>query len=187
MSETLPLHLGGHKNRTHLDIGVLTYMIDKFQITSFLDIGCGPGGMVNLADELGLRSTGIDGDFTVKRSGNNFIIHDYTTGITKFNDYFDMAWSCEFVEHVDELFVPNYIKDFQRAKYVVMTYSEKPGHHHVNLKPASYWINIFQNAGFKYDNSITQEIRNASTMNTVGKFAGKKEFVKTNGLFFIKS
>lgn len=187
MIKELPAHLGGHKNRTHLDIGVLNYMINKFDIRSFLDIGCGPGGMVNLAKELGLESLGIDGDFTVNRLGDNFIIHDYTQGPTSFEGNFDMAWSCEFVEHVEEKYILNYIKDFQRAKYVVMTYSEKPGHHHVNLKPSSYWIKIFQDAGFKYNDAITQEVRNASTMNVTGKFVGKKEFVKTNGLFFIKS
>lgn len=185
----LPSHLGGHKNRTHLDDGVLDFMIKKYKIKSFIDIGCGPGGMVNLAEEKNLKSLGIDGDFTVKRSGNNFIIHDYTSGPTTFEGNFDLAWSCEFVEHVHEDFIPNYIKDFQRAKYVVMTYSEKPGHHHVNLKPAEYWINIFRESGFNYDENLTQEIRNASTMNTTGKFSNqiKKQFVKTNGLFFIKS
>lgn len=182
----LPDHLGGHKNRTHLDYGILQFMIKEFNIKSFIDIGCGPGGMVNLASELGLDSLGIDGDFTVNRTGNNFLIHDYTTGPTQFRQNFDMAWSCEFVEHVEEKYISNYIKDFQRAKYVVMTYSEKPGHHHVNLKPVDYWIKVFNDYGFEYSPKYTDLIRKESTMNTTGKFAGKKEFVRTNGLFFIR-
>ncbi len=182
-------HLGGHKNRTHLDEGVLNFMIKEFNLKSFIDIGCGPGGMVNLAEEMRLESVGIDGDFTVPRKGNNFIIHDYTSGPTVFDQKFDMSWSCEFVEHVEEKYIPNYIKDFQRSKYVVMTYSEKPGHHHVNLKPAEYWIDIFKDYGFNHSPEYTNKIREVSTMNTEGKFANqiKKQFVKTNGLFFIKS
>jgi hypothetical protein len=185
----LPSHLGGHKNRTHLDYGVLEFMIKKFNVRSFIDIGCGPGGMVNLAEEMGLKSMGIDGDFTVPRKGNNFIIHDYTRGPTMFDQEFDMSWSCEFVEHVEEKYISNYIKDFQRSKYVVMTYSEKPGHHHVNLKPEKYWIDIFKDHGFNYSLEYTNKIRQVSTMNTTGKFGNqvKKQFVKTNGLFFIKS
>lgn len=182
----LPNHLGGHKNRTHLDNGVLEYMLKKYNIKSMIDIGCGPGGMVNLAEDMNLEVIGIDGDFTVPRKGNNFLIHDYTKGRTKFEETFDFAWSCEFVEHVDEEYVINYMPDFAKAKYVVMTYSEKPGHHHVNLKPAEYWINLFKEYGFDYDTKETTNIRAVSTMNTTGKFANspKKQFVKTNGLFF---
>lgn len=184
----LPSHLGGHKNKTHLDKGVLDFMIKEFNIKSFLDIGCGPGGMVELAKKRGLRSLGIDGDFTLSRESDTYIIHDYTVGETNFDDTFDMAWSCEFVEHVDEKYVSNYMKDFQKAKYVVMTHSEKPGYHHVNLKPAEYWIDVFKDAGFTYDDNYTQQVRNISTMNTTGKHAYniKKMFVKTHGLFFVK-
>jgi len=182
----LPEHLGGHKNRTHLDNGVLEYMFKKYNIRSMIDVGCGPGGMVNLAEDMNLEVIGIDGDFTVSRKGNNFLIHDYTKGPTKLEKTFDFAWSCEFVEHVNEEYVVNYMPDFAKAKYVVMTYSEKPGHHHVNLKPAEYWINLFEEYGFDYDAEETANIRAVSTMNTTGKFANspKKQFVKTNGLFF---
>tara|TARA_B110000503_G_scaffold65910_1_gene103463 strand:- start:4039 stop:4593 length:555 start_codon:yes stop_codon:yes gene_type:complete len=182
---TLPDHLGGHKGRTHLDAGVLDYMIQTYNIKSFIDIGCGPGGMVNLASEKGLVSLGIDGDYTVKRQGNNYLIHDYTLGISTLTSDFDMAWSCEFVEHVSEEYIPNYLPDFQRAKYVVMTFSEKGGHHHVNIKPKEYWIEIFNSYGFIYDKEATNNIKLASTMNTTGKFTNK-QYVKANGLFFYK-
>jgi len=48
----LPKHLGGHQNKTHLDVGTLEFFKSTFNIKSMLDIGCGPGGMVNLAQEM---------------------------------------------------------------------------------------------------------------------------------------
>lgn len=45
---SLPEHLGGHKNRTHLDEGSLDHCIKILQVKSMLDIGCGPGGMVEI-------------------------------------------------------------------------------------------------------------------------------------------
>lgn len=186
----LPNHLGGHKNRTHLDHGVLNFMIKTYNIKSMIDIGCGPGGMLGLAEDLGIESHGIDGDFTIDRGKLSVEVNDYTLGPSNTSQgttFFDLAWSCEFVEHVDEKYIPNYIKDFQLANYVVMTFSEKPGHHHVNIKPKEYWIETFENYSFQFDEKRTQQIRNASTMNTEGKFAGKKDFVKTNGLFFINT
>lgn len=179
----LPDHLGGHKGRTHLDHGALEFMIKEYNIKTMLDIGCGPGGMVQLARDLDIDAYGIDGDFTVNRQGDYFYIHDYSVNQSNINLKFDLAWSCEFVEHVDEKYIPNYMPDFQKAKYVIMTFSESPGHHHVNINTASYWIDVFQSYGFEHDIDTTTKIQNASTMNTTGKFF-KKQFVKTNGLFF---
>lgn len=184
----LPAHLGGHKNRTHLDEGCLRFMIEHYNVQTMLDIGCGPGGMVNLARDLGISAEGIDGDYTVERTGDYFTIHDYTTGASNVNKQFDLAWSCEFVEHVDEKYIPNYIQDFQKAKYVIMTFSESQGHHHVNVQNQEYWINVFESYGFEFDKKTTGDIRSISTMNTTGKFANnrKKHFVKNTGLFFVK-
>ena len=39
----LPSHLGGHKSRTHIDVGVLKFARDKLKVKSMLDIGCGTG------------------------------------------------------------------------------------------------------------------------------------------------
>ena len=65
--DELPSHLGGHKNKTHLDEGTIDYLIKKFKPKSFLDIGCGPGGMVKIATNKGLKARGIDGDWLVER------------------------------------------------------------------------------------------------------------------------
>jgi 2-polyprenyl-3-methyl-5-hydroxy-6-metoxy-1,4-benzoquinol methylase len=56
-------HLGGHNGLTHLDEGALTWL-KQLGHTSFLDIGCGPGGMVELAEQLGFKVLGVDGDHT---------------------------------------------------------------------------------------------------------------------------
>ena len=40
--------LGGNLGRTNIDYETLSYLIDNLKISSFLDIGCGKGGMVLL-------------------------------------------------------------------------------------------------------------------------------------------
>ena len=73
---SLPSHLGGHKSRTHIDVGVLKFARDKLKVKSMLDIGCGPGGMVNLAKKLELKVLGIDGDDSIVRENETlFQIH----------------------------------------------------------------------------------------------------------------
>ena len=62
----LEAHLGGHQGKTHTDEGTLRWAISKLGIKSMLDIGCGPGGMVELANKMGVDAHGLDGDYTLK-------------------------------------------------------------------------------------------------------------------------
>ena len=58
--QELPDHLGGHLNKTHTDRATLLYLIQNFDIKSFIDVGCGPGDMVYLANDLGYRDWETD-------------------------------------------------------------------------------------------------------------------------------
>lgn len=177
-------HLGGHNGLTHLDHGALDWLIEKFEPRFYLDIGCGPGGMVELAESKGLQVQGIDGDHTIERySPERFIIHDFTKGPAELDQQYDLGWSCEFVEHVYEKFQPNYMAAFQQCRRVAMTYAP-PGHtgyHHVNLKDEKYWIDTFEKYGFVYDLELTKQLREHSTMGA----KKKHQFVKNRGLIFI--
>lgn len=177
-----PLHLGGHLNVTHIDIKNLIYLKEKYEVKKMIDIGCGPGGMINEALKLGIDCIGIDGD--PKLIQDTIIIHDFTLGKIKIRDAFDLAWSCEFVEHVEESFQENYMDAFSLAKHVVITFAPpgRKGHHHVNCRDEEYWINIFENYNFKYCPTETEFIRKNSSMNLDRP---KKQFIQKNGLFFI--
>ena len=74
-------HLGGHAGYTHLDEGALDFVKDILQVKSMLDIGCGPGGMVELANQKDINAIGIDGDYTLDRYDDSKFIStssDYT-------------------------------------------------------------------------------------------------------------
>lgn len=181
----LPDHLGGHSNKTNIDEGALNWILKKFKPKTFLDIGCGPGGMVELAVSKNLDAFGIDGDFTLQRfDDSRFLIHDFSSGSVSMDRQFDIGWSCEFVEHVYEKFIPNYITSFQQCKIICMTYAP-PGHggyHHVNEQDEKYWIDTLLKYGFLFDQISTNEFRNSSTMHNGKK---SKSFVKHRGLVFV--
>lgn len=181
MSYKLPKqlgHLGGHFGVTHIDNGALVWAIEKFKIKSFLDIGCGPGGMLDLAKTYNLKIFGIDGDPTIKIT-DNFELHDFTLGPSHHNIRYDLVWSCEFVEHVEEKYIDNFMKSFILGKYIILTHAppNTPGRHHVNCKESLYWIDVFSKYNLNYDHTKTLELRAASSMT--------RNFVRENGLFFI--
>lgn len=171
-------HLGGHGNVTHVDVGALGYIKKTFKIESMVDIGCGTMGMFTPASVLKINYTGVDGDSNLKHK-SNFILHDYQNGPCTLDQKYDLGWSVEFVEHVDQKYLNNFMDSFKRCKYVCITHAlpGKFGHHHVNCQPREYWINLFLENGFEYNEEHTNKIRIYSSM--------KREFMRSTGLFFI--
>lgn len=172
-----PKHLGGHLNVTHVDSGVLDYMIETFGAKSMIDIGCGPGGMEKLALARNIFWQGVDGD--PKMARDTVISHDFSLEPLKVSS-FDLGWSVEFVEHVEEQYLPNFMETFVSCSSVFLTHAppNKSGHHHVNCQPASYWINVFESWGFVFMEENTLIARSKSTMG--------RNFARENGLIFKK-
>jgi cyclopropane fatty-acyl-phospholipid synthase-like methyltransferase len=173
----LPPHLGGSEGETHIDEGALNFIIGATGSTSMVDVGCGPGGMVEYALSKGMKAAGIDGDFTIARR-IPVHIHDFTTGHVDLNRQYDLCWCVEFVEHIEEQYMDNFIKVFQQCRFVMMTHAfpGQGGHHHVNEKPSEYWVQKMSEAGFIFELDMTKAIRHASTM--------KQFFIRQHGLFF---
>lgn len=124
------------------------WAIERYGIQSMLDIGCGSGQALAWFEEHGCSVLGVDG---LPPEDPRIVEHDYTLGPYVPQDEFDLAWCCEFVEHVEEEFIDNFIATFRRAKFVMMTHglSWQSGHHHVNLQAPGYWIDRIQDAGFE--------------------------------------
>lgn len=164
---TLPPHLGGHANITNLDRGVFEALCKKYEPKSFLDIGCGPGGMVRMAQERGLKAKGIDGDFTLSFDDIDVLVHDFVTGPAPLGeDFFDLGWSVEFLEHVHENYLDNMRPAFQACARVWITHAlpNQHGHHHVNCKTPGYWIKKFRAWGFKPHMFDTHSLRGKASM-----------------------
>jgi hypothetical protein len=56
LERTLPPHLGGHFGNTNVDAPTLHYLIARYGVATMLDVGCGPGGMLDIAKSMGLES-----------------------------------------------------------------------------------------------------------------------------------
>jgi SAM-dependent methyltransferase len=179
-SHEIKSHLGGHQNRTNIDVPVFDFIATTYDVKHMVDIGCGPGGMKELAEKFQIEWFGIDGDESIITNSQNTLCHDFTTGVLDLNKNFDLAWSVEFLEHVEEQFIPNFMPVFSQAKYALVTAAlpGSPGHHHVNCQTNDYWIKIFQANGFTFLEKETIYLRSISEMT--------KSFFKKTGMFFVK-
>ena len=152
-------HLGGHYGFTAMCLPTLDYIKEKYNIRSMIDIGCGPAGMTEYANYIGIYGIGIDGDTSLGEKPY-VKFHDYVTGPLELDETFDLAYSTEFLEHVEEEFLPHFMPSFQKAQYAFITAAPKGqgGHHHVNENSKEYWIEKFAEYDFEYLPEVSGEI-----------------------------
>ena len=176
LERTLPPHLGGHFGNTNVDTATLGYLVKRYGIATMLDVGCGPGGMIDAAAALGVDTLGIDGDSTITRP--DVLIHDFTTGPMRTAD-FDLIWCVEFVEHVEAQYQDNFLATFAGGKVLFLTAAPPgfPGWHHVNCQEPQYWIDLLGQHGWALDTEATQWVR----------ANGGHPFSTRQGLVFVRS
>ena len=156
----IPNHLGGSNNICWVDRGSLKFLKNCLNIKTMIDIGCGLGYQVKIAKELGINAWGIDGDPNV----NPDILIDYTKKSYRPSYDIDLAWSVEFLEHVPERFINNYMETFERCRYIVCTASYFSSKRHYNVQDIDYWIRLFRENGFVYSSYLKGSVLRNSTM-----------------------
>src|SRR5262245_32287769 len=114
-----PAHLGGHFGVTNTDAATLHYLIERYALRNMLAVGCGPGGMLDVAAAAGLRAWGVDGDPAM--AGPYVRIHDYTHGPLTWPAV-DLVWCVEFVEHVAARHVPHFLATFRAGRVLFLSH-----------------------------------------------------------------
>lgn len=175
-----------HGGGTNVDIEALRYAKERWNTRTMIDIGCGTGGQVFEAAALGIDAYGVDGTNEIPKS-NTFQQVDYRTDSSNFDMDFDLGWSVEFVEHVDETCIPIFMKDFQKCKRVILTAAPPfwGGKNHVNEQTEIYWVKVFKEYGFDINLEETMSVRKASvTLMNGERRKDRQQFVKIRGLVF---
>lgn len=167
-------------------------LVREMGVNTVLDIGCGDG--VALAQFLNFGATvaiGVDG----MEVDNPLIFqHDFTTGPWERTSKrrFNLVWCCEFVEHVEQRYIPNYLEAFKLGDMVLMTHAipGQPGYHHVNCQTADYWTGVMAAAGFSLSDKLTALTRSLALQDSftwsddTGEF--RSHFID-RGLAFIRN
>ena len=142
--------------------------------------------MIFHADRGGLRKLMMPlGKFELKHLNKNqylFISYTYTTFLCMFVHYTNkkiFSFECrsvEFLEHVGLNYHANYVAAFRKAALIFVTASTNTGWHHVEVHTPNWWIRKYESYGFKYDDTLTQELRQIAK-------DGKKDYMAPNGVY----
>lgn len=135
------------------------WFVDELDVQSVIDVGCGQSAALAYFWLRGCDVLGVDG--IEQETEWPFLCHDYAEGPYIPSEPFELAWSCEFVEHVEEQFMDNFLATFQCAEMVAMTHAipGQGGYHHVNCQEKGYWIDALKSIGHRYDAYLTDRAR----------------------------
>jgi hypothetical protein len=157
------------------------WFVEDLGLESVVDIGCGEGHAAKFFSELihpgtaAVSVTGVDGvalPEDTELGDWTFALHDYTKGPWPYVHAFPMrvslGWCCEFVEHIEERYVKNFVATFRCCDWVAMThaYPGQPGWHHVNCRNPEYWVGVMAAAGLLLREDITEMAREKAALNT---------------------
>ena len=152
-------------NRASADV-VVPIMLDKFDIKSVVDIGCGIATWLAVFAGLGINDyLGVDSlhvDLSKLEIGED---HFRTANFESFeplNKRFDLCVSLEVAEHLSETVSDDFVKNLTDLSDVVLFSAAIPGQtgqHHVNLQWPDYWAEKFQHYGYSCCDFIRPLIR----------------------------
>jgi hypothetical protein len=130
---------------------VWQYVIDRFCISSVMDLGSGVGNAAEWFFKKGLRTVAIEGlPANVSISFYPAICHDLTKG--PIVSRVDLVHCQEVVEHIEEHYIDNLLTTLACGRLILITHAlpGQGGHHHVNEQPTDYWINHVSARGYNF-------------------------------------
>jgi SAM-dependent methyltransferase len=160
-------HLGGYiagGDQATIYPELWDWFVDRLWVRSVIDVGCGEGWALRYFRKRGCKVFGVDG---ITQDDPDIIAWDYTLGGAPLEEHVDLAWCCEFVEHVKEQYLPNFLSSFRLAEYVALTHAMpgQAGWHHVNNQPPAYWQGVLAAIGYQLDRQLTLLARGEAAHN----------------------
>lgn len=156
-------HLGGNlfegDYNTH-SARVWDYLIDRFAISSVLDLGSGLGYSSHYFYKKGCKVVAVDGlASNAKRAIYPTIVHDLNDKPVEVT--VDLVHCQEVAEHIEPCFVDHLLNSLACGKFILFTHAlpGQLGHHHVNLQPPEYWIQRLEHVGLYLLPEDTNRVR----------------------------
>ena len=133
---------------------VLPILLDRFEVRSVVDFGCGAGTWLAAAKELGVSDlTGIEGpwaetwvdDSILSRADFSLVLQSLEEPV-RLARRFDLAVSLETAEHLTASRAQSFVEELCAASTRILFAAAIPGqggNNHFNEQWPSYWASIF--------------------------------------------
>ena len=148
---------------------ILPIVIELLHPASVVDVGCGEGHWLSVAQELGIADIlGIEGEWISKANPaiprDKIRIHDLRQPLSMGRS-FDLALALEVAEHLPAANAKEFVKGLCDAADKVLFSAAVPGQggrNHVNEQWPQYWADLFGEFGYECYDVIWSRIWNNS-------------------------
>lgn len=160
--------LGGWDDQAeHSASVVVPLILNLVAPQSVVDIGCGPGGWLEIFQKNGIKDfLGMDASWVplekLRIPRENFIPTDLTKPLNA-KRRFDLVVSLEVAEHLDAQFADTFVNSLTRLGDVILFSAAIPdqrGFQHVNEQFQDYWVEKFRACDFECYDFIRPQIWN---------------------------
>lgn len=134
---------------------ILPLLFERFKPKSVLDVGCGLGTWLAVAQELGVAEiAGLEGAWLDRKLARVASSAITTADLEKPFDLgrrFDLAMTLEVAEHLSAEAAEGFVAALTRHADVILFSAAIPfqgGHHHVNEQFPDYWQAMFEAHGY---------------------------------------
>lgn len=146
----------------------------EFEPESVIDFGCAIGTYLEPFYEKDIDINGIDANKNAFKHAvvpKKFLEHYDLREKYETKEKFDLVLSIEVAEHIPEKYAKTLVESLCDAskKHIVLTAAPpgQGGTHHVNEKPREYWIDIFEEKGFKYKQYRVDKLRDKIDVDSI--------------------
>jgi SAM-dependent methyltransferase len=137
-------------------LAILSLLFEYYKPQSVIDIGCGQGAWLAVAESLGVKILkGVDGDWVRKDAllskSIDFVEANLNEKKPKIIEKFDLCISSEVAEHISEKNAKQFVDLLCSASDTVLfsaAIRHQGGTNHVNEQWQSYWIELFSSNGY---------------------------------------
>lgn len=149
-----------------------------------LDVGCGPGHMMEALSKTGISVYGVDVSVAAIEATRSKGLSAESFDLTRPDGAlpgtpYDLAISCEVAEHLDQQFARRFVEHLTSAANLVYLTAAEPGQNigvglfHVNEQPHSYWVSLFEERGFEFLADLSQKARSIFSSHQVVSYLAK--------------
>jgi len=142
----------------------VTRIIELVRPRTVVDIGCGTGSSMRQFLETGVTAVGVEASrAAIRASQHPHLInrHDLRRALD-LGRRFELVWCFEVAEHIHRRYVETFVDTLCRHSDVVALSAAHPGQGgegHFNEQPESYWVQKFEERGYRLHAEWTAQMR----------------------------
>lgn len=141
---------------------IVEFLVEALEVSTVVDVGCGPGSWLRQFEQRGCRSVGIDGPHVTpyfEGDRRNLLVADLATSLPV-KGRFDLAICLEVAEHLPPDRTETLVADLVALAPAVLfsaAIPRQPGVGHVNMRWQSDWRGLFEQFGYLAHDAIRAE------------------------------